>query len=79
MKNEQLITLIFGLILGVLLMFFWNLGSSLNNQNIHLNQLEQVTQNNSQSINEVINFINSITAQEGAVMPEQGGEPMIVE
>ncbi len=66
MTKDQIIPLIFGLVLGILLMFFWNLGASLNNQNLRLMQIEQAAVANSQSIQEVVNFINS------AMSPDNG-------
>jgi hypothetical protein len=59
MNKEQLFPLIFGLVLGILLMFFWQLGARINNQNIRLSQLEQATVANSQAVNEIVGFINS--------------------
>ncbi len=77
MNKEQLFPLIFGLVLGILLMFFWQLGARINNQNMRLSQLEQATVANSQTINEVVNFINQATTAGG------GGDfedtPMILE
>ncbi len=59
MQKENLIPLITGLILGILLMFFWQLGARLNNNNIRLGQLEQAATTNAQTIEQVVNFINS--------------------
>lgn len=78
MNKDQLFPLIFGLVLGILLMFFWNLGASLNNQNLRLRQLEQAANANSQTIAEIVNFINSAVAPEGQTM-EQEEVPMIIE
>ncbi len=78
MNKDQLFPLIFGLILGVLLMFFWNLGVNLNNQNLRLSQLEQVSIENSRRTAEIVNFINSAIAPEGEVM-QQEEVPMIIE
>ncbi len=83
MNKEQIYYLVFGLVLGILLMFFWNLGSSLNNQNARLSQLEQVAGVNSQTITEVVNFINTAISPEGTIMPEGSVDledlPMIIE
>lgn len=76
MNKDQLFPLIFGLVLGVLLMFFWNLGSSLNNQSMRISQLEQAANSNSQNIAEVINFLEQ-PAPEGDMT--EGGSPMITE
>ncbi len=78
MNKDQLFPLIFGLILGILLMFFWNLGSSLNNQNLRLRQLEQAATANSQSIAQIVNFINSAISPEGEIMGQEDA-PTIIE
>ncbi len=76
MNKDQLFPLIFGLVLGILLMFFWNLGSSLNNQSMRISQLEQAANSNSQNIAEVVNYLEQ-PAPEGDMT--EGGSPMITE
>lgn len=66
MQKETLTPLITGLVLGLLLMFFWQLGARLNNNNVRLSQIEQATVNNTNTISEIVNFINSATAPEEA-------------
>ncbi len=78
MKKETLFPLIFGLILGVLLMFFWQLGSKLNEQNNRLAQIEQVSQANSQTIQEIINFISAASTPNQETMLE-GQEQIFIE
>ncbi len=78
MNKDQLFSLIFGLVLGILLMFFWNLGASLNNQNMRLMQLEQVATENSQRTDQIINFLNTLNDSEGGLI-EQEEMPMIIE
>jgi len=78
MNKDQLFPLIFGLVLGVLLMFFWNLGASLNNQNLRLGQLSQIVNENSQRIEQIVNFIQTPATSEGEVM-QQEEAPMIIE
>lgn len=68
MKKDFVLPLIAGLALGALLMMFWQFNVRLNNTRASLAQIEQVTAQNSQSINEVINFINQVSGQ------AQGGE-----
>ncbi len=68
MKKDFVLPLIAGLVLGALLMMFWQFNVRLNNTRASLAQIEQVTAQNSQSINEVINFINQVSGQ------NQGGE-----
>jgi hypothetical protein len=76
MNKEQLFPLIFGLVLGILLMFFWQLGARINNQNMRLSQLEQATVTNSQNIAGVVDFINSATSNQGL---ETGNNSAITE
>ncbi len=78
MNKDQLFPLIFGLVLGILLMFFWNLGSSLNNQNLRLRQLEQVAVENSQRVEQILNFIQTPASPESGLMDEEDA-PMIIE
>ncbi len=78
MNKDQLFPLIFGLVLGVLLMFFWNLGASLNNQSMRLSQLEQVAIENQQRVEQIITWLQTPAGQEGEVM-EQEEAPMIIE
>lgn len=77
MNKEQLFPLIFGLVLGILLMFFWQLGARINNQNMRLSQLEQAAVANTQTINEVVNFINQATSAGAGETFEES--PMILE
>lgn len=69
MQKENLIPLITGLILGLLLMFFWQLGARLNNNSVRLSQLEQAAATNAQTIEQVVNFINSATAPAESATP----------
>ena len=78
MKKESLFPLVFGLILGVLLMFFWQLGVKLNEQNTRLKSIEQVSQANSQTIQEIINFISAATSPNQENMLE-GQDQMFIE
>jgi len=63
MKKEIVFPLIVGLIFGVLVMIFWQFTVRLNVQNARLAQLEQLTTKNTQSVNDIIAFINQATAQ----------------
>jgi len=66
MKKELVLPLIGGLILGVLLMLFWQLNAKLNNSSARLAQLEQATAANTQAVTEIVGFINQATGQNGA-------------
>ena len=80
MNKDQLFPLIFGLVLGILLMFFWDLGSSLNDQGERLNQLERAANTNSQNIDdikEIFSYFQQPVSPEGEVMDQES--PMIIE
>lgn len=65
MKKELIFPLIAGLILGVLVMLFWQLNSKLNTSSARLVQLEQATAANTQAVSEIVSFINQATGQQG--------------
>lgn len=61
MKRENLFPLIMGIILGVLVMLFWQFNMKLNDQRARLAQLEQATSVNSKTLGDIVNFINGAT------------------
>ena len=61
MKREIVFPMIVGIICGVLIMVFWQFTARLNAQNVRLAQLEQVTSQNAQGVNEIVSFINNAT------------------
>jgi uncharacterized membrane protein YvbJ len=63
MKKELVFPLIAGIVLGVLVMLFWQLGARMNNNSMRLAQLEQATAQNSQALGEIVAFINQATGQ----------------
>ncbi len=63
MKKELVFPLIAGIVLGVLVMLFWQLGIKMNNNSMRLSQLEQASAQNSQALAEIIGFINQATGQ----------------
>ena len=63
MKQENFLNLIAGLLLGVLLMLFWQLNSKINFTSARISQLEQVTTTTSASITEVVEFLNKLAGQ----------------
>lgn len=65
MKKELIFPLIAGLILGVLIMLFWQLNTKLNTSSARLAQLEQATNSNTQAVSEIVSFINQATGQNG--------------
>ncbi|NCB20996.1 MAG: hypothetical protein EOM88_03710 [Clostridia bacterium] len=63
MKKELIFPLIAGLIIGVLIMLFWQLNTRIINTGNRLAQLEQATVQNSQALTEVVSFINQASGQ----------------
>lgn len=63
MKREYLLPLIVGLILGLLIMIFWQFTTRLNVQQNRVSQLEQVTGQNSKTLNSIVSFINQSTGK----------------
>lgn len=58
--------MIAGIVLGVLVMLFWQLNAKLNNSSARLAQLEQATSANTQAVTEIVSFINQASGQNGA-------------
>lgn len=58
--------MIAGIVLGVLVMLFWQLNAKLNNSSARLAQLEQATSANTQAVSEIVSFINQASGQNGA-------------
>ena len=66
MKKELVFPLIVGLVLGVLVMLFWQLNVKMNSGSDRLAQLEQATNANTQAVSEIVSFINQATGTDGA-------------
>ncbi|MDD3285415.1 MAG: hypothetical protein PHG95_02170 [Patescibacteria group bacterium] len=75
MKKELIFPLIAGLILGVLVMLFWQLNAKLNTSSARLAQLEQATNSNTQAVSEIVGFINQATGQNGQNGAANGQTP----
>lgn len=65
MNREIVFPLVVGVILGAFLMIFWQFNSRLNNVAAGVTQLGQVATQNSQTVNDVVSFINNATGQAG--------------
>lgn len=65
MKKELIFPMIAGIILGVLVMLFWQLNAKLNSDSTRLAQLEQATNANTQAVSQIVSFINQATGQNG--------------
>jgi hypothetical protein len=61
MKREFVFPLVVGLILGGLLMMFWQFNARLNNASVALSQLEQATAQNTKTVTDIVAFINQAT------------------
>ncbi len=70
MRREFLFPLIVGLIIGALVIVFWQFNARLNNAGNALVQLQQATAQNTKTVNDVVTFINQATgANKGAATP----------
>ena len=58
MNKDLILPMIAGILLGAMLMIFWQFNARLNNINSALVQLDQVTSQNTTTVNEVVNFLN---------------------
>lgn len=70
MNKDLVFPMVVGLLLGVMIMIFWQFNSRLNNVGAALNQLDQITTQNSTAVNEVVNFINQANNPENAAPKE---------
>lgn len=61
MNKDLIFPMIVGVLLGAMIMIFWQFNSRLNNVRAALVQLDQVTSQNSGAVNEVVNFLNQST------------------
>lgn len=61
MKRELVFPVIIGIIVGVLIMIFWQFSARLVNANAALVQLEQANAQNTTTVNQVVSFINQAT------------------
>lgn len=62
MKREYVFPLIVGVILGGLVMIFWQFTARLNNITNLVAQLDQATAQNTKTVNDIVAFINQATA-----------------
>ncbi len=72
MRREFVFPLIVGIILGALVMIFWQFNARLNNVRVALTQLEQVTVQNTKTVNDVVAFINQATGANKAAGQTSG-------
>jgi len=69
MKREFVFPLVVGVILGALVMIFWQFNIRLNNVASGVVQLEQATSQNTKTVSEIVTFINNATGQKAAATP----------
>ncbi|MFA5154978.1 MAG: hypothetical protein WC453_00940 [Patescibacteria group bacterium] len=65
MKREFVFPLVVGVIIGGLLMVFWQFNARLSNIAAGVAQLEQATSQNTKNVGDIITFINNATGQNG--------------
>ena len=63
MNKDLILPLIAGLLLGAMIMILWQFNARLNNVRAALVQLNEVTTQNTNTVNEVVNFINQASGQ----------------
>lgn len=61
MKRELVLPIIAGILFGAMIMIFWQFTASLKTQNARLTQLETATSQNTQTVNDIVTFINNAT------------------
>jgi len=69
MKREFVFPLVVGVILGGLLMIFWQFNARLNNVAAGVTQLGQVSSQNTQTVNDIVSFINNATGAQNGQAP----------
>jgi len=69
MKKEFIFPLVVGIILGALVMIFWQFNARLSNINTAMTQLEQATNQNTKTVSDVVAFINQATGANKAATP----------
>jgi len=71
MKREFVFPLVVGLILGGLLMMFWQFNVRLNTARTAVAQLQQTSSQNSTTLSEIVSFINQATGANKAAANTQ--------
>lgn len=66
MKREFVFPLVVGIIVGGLLMIFWQFNARLSNIAAGVAQLEQATSQNTKNVGDIITFINNATGGQKA-------------
>ena len=58
MKRNSIFLLVVGIIVGALVMIFWQFNVRLNNVAAGVSQLNQATSQNSKTVGDIVNFLN---------------------
>jgi len=66
MKREFVFPLVVGVILGALVMIFWQFNARLSNVSGAMAQLEQATNQNTKTVSDIVTFINQATGANNA-------------
>lgn len=66
MNKDLIFPMIVGILLGAMIMIFFQFNSRLNNVRAALVQLDQVTTQNTSTVNEIVNFLNQAGNSEQA-------------
>ena len=69
MKREFVFPLVVGVILGGLMMLFWQFNARLNNVAAGVSQLGQISSQNAQTVNDIVGFINNATGAQNGQAP----------
>jgi hypothetical protein len=69
MKREFIFPLVVGIILGALVMIFWQFNARLNNIAAGVTQLGQATDQNTKTVGDIVTFINNATGANKATTP----------
>lgn len=69
MKREFVFPLIVGIILGGLVMIFWQFNTRLNNAANAMAQIESAVSQNTKTVGDIVTFINNASGQGQATTP----------
>ncbi|NCN22159.1 hypothetical protein GW758_04170 [Candidatus Falkowbacteria bacterium] len=72
MNKDLILPLVGGLLLGAMIMILWQFNARLNNVRAALVQLNEITTQNTNTVNGVVNFINQASGQNA-----EGGAPAV--
>lgn len=65
MNKDSIMYIVLGLIIGIVITLFFQFNAKLMTQKSRLDQLEQANGVNTQTVNEVVNFLNGASQPQG--------------